>query len=216
MSTALLVVSRCVSAALVGVALAACDTPPAVSPSGANGGPSSIVSVEPRPRTEAGHPLPPLPTASARTFPAESDRCADTTNHERRPERPCVAADRSVVWTPAIVFETDKSTIRPESRPVLESLAALLSRYPELRLLEIQGHLNAGDGAPYRARRLDADRADEVKRALVELGVDAKRLVSRGFGGEVPLYPPTSDEGKKYNRRVVLVISEVAEPAAPP
>lgn len=120
------------------------------------------------------------------------------------------------MWAPAIVFDTGKATLRRESVPVIEAIAALLARYPQIVHLQIQGHVNAGDGAPHRARRLDADRAAEVRHALEKLGVDPKRLSSEGFGGEVPLYPPTSDEGKRYNRRVVFVIRELAAQGAPP
>lgn len=198
--------------ALAALACAACEPSPPRSPSVA----SAASAPTPRARTEAGHPMPPVPATSSAPFPRESDRCPDTTSYERRPASPCVAPDRTVVWTPAIVFEIGKSTVRQESLPVLESLAALLVRNPEIVRLDIQGHVNDGDGSPYRVRRLDADRADDVKDALVKLGVDPKRLSSHGFGGDVPLYPPTSEEGQKYNRRIAFVITEVAAKAMPP
>lgn len=152
--------------------------------------------------------MPPLPSAAPEPFPPREDRCPETASHDHLPERPCIAADGSRLWSPAIQFEPNKARLTRASIAVVESLAALLVRRPEITRLEVQGHVNAGDGSALRARRLDADRAAEVVHALVELGVAPERLTAKGYGGEVPLFPPTSEEGKRFNRRIELVVRE--------
>ncbi|MFO0619437.1 MAG: OmpA family protein [Polyangiaceae bacterium] len=190
---------RAVGCAAALALLAACDPPPpAVAPA------PSTPSV-PRPRTEAGHPMPPLHSSSAPTFPLDADRCADTTDATRLPDRPCISADGKRIFAPALRFDLDKARLKQESQPVLDALAELLARYPALRL-RIEGHLNDGDARPYSAKSLDRARAEVVMQALVNRAVDPARLTALGFGSSVPLYPPTSDEGKRYNRRIEFVI----------
>jgi outer membrane protein OmpA-like peptidoglycan-associated protein len=41
--------------------------------------------------------------------------------------------------TQGILFETGRSNLKPESRPVLKEIAATMQKYPDLKLL-IEGH----------------------------------------------------------------------------
>lgn len=191
---------------VVACAALGCDPPPAASPVA-----SATTSEAPRSRTEAGRAVPLLapPGVSAAPAPPD-DRCPDTAHYDRRPEAPCIAADRSVIWTPPLTFEVDKARLRPEAIAIVDDVAALLSRHPDIRL-EIQGHANHGDDAGAYARRLDADRADAVMRRLVERGVAGERLTSKGYGDSVPVYPSASEEGKKYNRRIVFRVTSATE-----
>jgi outer membrane protein OmpA-like peptidoglycan-associated protein len=75
----------------------------------------------------------------------------------------------------------------------------------ELQQIEIQGHTDNTGSAPYNLR-LSQERADAVRTALVNLGVEASRLSARGFGQDKPLVPNTSDANRARNRRVQLMI----------
>lgn len=191
-------------------AILACETPHATAPPGSASPPSAS---ETRPRTDAGHPIALLvpPGASASSVaPVPDDRCPETASVERRPDAPCIAADGDVIWTPAITFDLDKARLRPASGPVLDALSDLLRRHPGLRV-EIEGHVNPGDIPAGSDARLDRRRASAVREALITRGIDPWRLTSKGFEGDQPLFPPTSEQGKQFNRRIVFSI--LPEPA---
>jgi len=86
------------------------------------------------------------------------------------------------------------------SRPVLDSLAAVLVMTPELQV-EIQGYTDATGGR--RANlRLSRARAEAVRQYLMDRGVPSARIVTRGFGAERPAADNSSEAGRELNRRV--------------
>ncbi|HEY4326683.1 MAG TPA: OmpA family protein [Mucilaginibacter sp.] len=113
-----------------------------------------------------------------------------------------VTTDNKIV-THGILFDVNKSTIKPESMGTINSIYGLLSKTPALKF-EINGHTdNTGDAA--HNLMLSQQRADAVKVQLVSMGIDASRLTTKGFGDTKPLGPNDSPEGKANNRRVEFV-----------
>ncbi|MCS7169593.1 MAG: OmpA family protein, partial [Candidatus Kapabacteria bacterium] len=103
-----------------------------------------------------------------------------------------------------ILFDFDKATLRPEAVPIVEELAELLKRYPRIRL-EVQGHTD-NVGTPEYNQRLSEARAQAVVDALVERGIDRRRLRPRGFGMTMPVAPNDTEENRQRNRRTVFKI----------
>jgi OmpA-OmpF porin, OOP family len=102
-----------------------------------------------------------------------------------------------------INFDTDASTLRPDSQPAIAEIKALLDSNAELKV-SIEGHTdNTGSGE--RNRQLSTERARSVLGALVGLGVDPSRLSSKGFGSDKPLADNADEAGRAKNRRVELV-----------
>ena len=64
------------------------------------------------------------------------------------------------------------------------------------------GHTDARGSAGYN-KRLSQNRAEAVKRYLIEAGVAAQRLVSEGQGESMLLYPHLPNDAR--NRRVQLI-----------
>ncbi len=103
-----------------------------------------------------------------------------------------------------ILFDFDKATLRPEALPIIDELAELLKRYPRIRL-EVQGHTD-NIGTPEYNQRLSEARAQAVVDALVERGIDRRRLRPRGFGMTMPVAPNDTEENRQKNRRTVFKI----------
>jgi outer membrane protein OmpA-like peptidoglycan-associated protein len=103
-----------------------------------------------------------------------------------------------------IEFQTASAVIRPSSFSVLDSIAAKLKQYPDVRV-KIDGHTDSL-GQPAANMKLSQSRADSVRNALVKRGVAASRIESTGYGSTRPLVPETSPENRAKNRRIELVI----------
>ncbi len=103
-----------------------------------------------------------------------------------------------------IHFDVDSDRLRPESMPVLKSIAAALASKPALQL-RIEGHTDStGDSA--HNQDLSQRRADAVKGALVsQFSVDGGRLATAGQGSNVPLASNDTPDGRATNRRVEFV-----------
>jgi cysteine-rich repeat protein len=130
------------------------------------------------------------------------------------PDDPYVSLDRAkgvLALKESIYFDGATPQIRATSQPILKGIAAILTAYPAVRLLEIEVHVDAkGDAAGEQA--LTQSRAEAVVAGLTSLGVAPDRLVAKGMGGTEPLIAnPTSDLERARNRRVVLKVVRFAE-----
>ncbi len=113
-----------------------------------------------------------------------------------------VETDGKII-THGIMFDVDKSGIKPESMGTLNSIFNLLKTNPALKF-EIDGHTD-NSGTAAHNMTLSQQRADAVKDQLVKMGVNASRLTTKGFGDTAPLGENTTPEGKANNRRVEFV-----------
>ena len=102
-----------------------------------------------------------------------------------------------------IRFDVDKATIQPETQPLLDDIAQVLKNLPSWRL-RIVGHTDAtGDAASNQV--LSLQRANAVKSALVDRGIQASRLETEGAGQNQPVASNNTPEGRALNRRVALI-----------
>ncbi|RUM73560.1 MAG: hypothetical protein DSZ10_03030 [Sulfurovum sp.] len=103
-----------------------------------------------------------------------------------------------------IEFEVAKDRLTPKGRATVDKLAAILKQYPHIRV-EIAGHTDS-DGNDDFNLRLSQARVDTVKNALISQGIDASRMIAKGYGESRPLVPNDTAENKQKNRRVEINI----------
>ncbi len=103
-----------------------------------------------------------------------------------------------------IYFDTDEAVVKPESKPALDEIAALLEARPALKLYVV-GHTDI-TGALAHNRTLSESRGRAVVTALVEgHGIAAARLEGHGVGPLAPAATNATEAGRAKNRRVELV-----------
>ncbi len=104
-----------------------------------------------------------------------------------------------------LLFETGKETLKPESREQLGNIAEILKAYPNANV-KLGGYTdNTGD--PDMNMKLSADRAASVKQSLVDMGVDASRLESEGYGEQYPVASNDTEAGRAQNRRTSIRVT---------
>jgi outer membrane protein OmpA-like peptidoglycan-associated protein len=107
------------------------------------------------------------------------------------------------IITHGILFDTGKDIIKPESLPTLKSILAILNDDPGLNF-SIEGHTdNQGNKAINQP--LSEKRASAVRTWLIDKGIAAERLKTKGFGDTKPIGSNTTPEGRANNRRVEFV-----------
>jgi len=102
-----------------------------------------------------------------------------------------------------ILFDTGKSTIKPESQAIVDEIYTLLNTNPTLKV-SIEGHTdNVGNAADNKS--LSEARAKAIFDALAAKGIKKERLSSSGWGQEKPVADNRTEEGRAKNRRVEIV-----------
>jgi outer membrane protein OmpA-like peptidoglycan-associated protein len=107
------------------------------------------------------------------------------------------------IVTHGINFDINKADIKPESTGTINAIVGILKSNPELKF-EIQGHTD-NSGVAANNLTLSQKRADEVKKQITALGIDATRLTTKGYGDTKPISDNGTPEGKANNRRVEFV-----------
>jgi len=112
--------------------------------------------------------------------------------------------------TESIVFDSGSPVLNESASPVLDQIAEFLSM-PDLinRLIRIEGHT---DNIPVSGKfqsnwELSTMRAVNVLHYFEKKpGIKPSRMSAVGYGQFKPVAPNTTDEGRKANRRVEIVI----------
>ncbi len=111
----------------------------------------------------------------------------------------------TVALDSAILFDLDKSVLKPAAQQTLEQIVALLAdKHPHSHLL-VAGYTD-DTGTDAHNLQLSQRRAQSVAAWLGQHKVAAARLKTEGFGKKNPRYPNTNEEARSHNRRVEIVI----------
>ena len=103
-----------------------------------------------------------------------------------------------------IHFDFDKYDIRRGDEEILRENAALIKKYPKVKI-QIEGHCDERGTVEYNLA-LGERRANNAKKYLVSLGIASNRISTISYGKEKPLDPGRNEEAWANNRRAHIVL----------
>jgi outer membrane protein OmpA-like peptidoglycan-associated protein len=101
---------------------------------------------------------------------------------------------------PKVEFDFDSDKIRPESYAVLDMIADLLLKHPNIKI-RVAAHTCVIGTDEYNMELSDR-RAKSVKTYLVKQGVPPPSIRFKGWGKTQPRADNSTEEGRAKNRRV--------------
>ena len=118
-----------------------------------------------------------------------------------------------ITFNQAVFFDGDSWTLREDSKPILETVASMISQVDEsIEELRIMGH--TAQASPNRPNDITVDRLLSAQRAANALAyiqqhctLDPARMISEGYGQWRPVASNDTAEGRAQNRRVEMIIS---------
>ncbi|HRO59394.1 MAG TPA: OmpA family protein [Burkholderiaceae bacterium] len=105
-----------------------------------------------------------------------------------------------------VLFETGRAELLPPAYPRLDRLAEFLRQHPDRHLL-VEGYTDSV-GSDSSNLALSERRANAVRMALLQRGVEPQRITTRGYGESYPVADNSNAEGRAMNRRVEVVITD--------
>lgn len=116
--------------------------------------------------------------------------------------------DRGVVVTLGdVLFEVGEADLLRSAAENLDDVIELLESEPD-KSIRIEGHTDSS-GSSELNLRLSERRAEAVRDALIERGIDPGRLNAVGMGEDFPIATNETAQGRARNRRVdVIVLNE--------
>jgi OOP family OmpA-OmpF porin len=115
--------------------------------------------------------------------------------------------NNEIVIHEKVQFDLDKSIILPVSDSLLDEVADVIGKNPQIKRIEIQGHASSEGKEKHNVVLSDA-RAKAVMAYLVAKGVSNDVLGAKGYGSSVPLADNGTPEGRETNRRVQFMITD--------
>jgi len=109
-----------------------------------------------------------------------------------------------VVTLGDVLFESGQAELKDDAQTSLVEVVDLLQSEPGKKI-RIEGHTDSVGDAEANLN-LSERRAKSVLDALVSLGVDASRITTIGLGEDFPIASNETEEGRKKNRRVDVIL----------
>jgi OOP family OmpA-OmpF porin len=134
------------------------------------------------------------------------DKCPNTTQKLKVGEDGCYAdLTEAVSFQLNVNFASGSAVLTDDSKVSTDELAELMQNNASARVAVIGYTDNTGSAA--LNQKLSQKRAESVKAALLEAGIDAERVTAKGMGDKDPVADNNTVEGRKANRRVMADIS---------
>jgi OmpA-OmpF porin, OOP family len=105
-----------------------------------------------------------------------------------------------------VTFDTNKATIKAESMGQVTNIAEILKAFPNIKI-KIGGYTD-NTGKADANLKLSKNRANAVRKALIDKGTKADRVKAEGYGSEHPVASNDTEEGRQKNRRIDVNVIE--------
>ena len=151
---------------------------------------------------EAAKPAP-APEPKPAPAPAPAPAPTPVQKVEPAPAKPKPVAEK-VTFAADVLFDFDKSVIKPEGKSKLDDLAAKV-RGINLEVVIAIGHADSIGSDAYN-QKLSVRRAESVKAYLVSKGIEPNRIYTEGKGEKQPVADNKTREGRAKNRRVEIEV----------
>lgn len=132
----------------------------------------------------------------------DEDGCPD---EKPLSEKPIKKGDKIILE--GVEFEFNKADIKAGTTKSLDMAFQTMTDFPTMTV-EIGGHTDNVGKAAYN-QKLSESRSVSVKNYLVAKGIDASRILTKGYGKTQPIAPNTTEEGRQRNRRIEFKIVKV-------
>lgn len=106
-----------------------------------------------------------------------------------------------------VLFDFDKSDIRPDAAKALSNLATIIRANPSGHT-RLEGHTDSVGNEKYN-QALSERRAESVKQWLVRNEkLDASKFVTKGWGKTKPVAPNDTEANRQKNRRLEAIVEK--------
>jgi len=112
-----------------------------------------------------------------------------------------------MVNLPSVNFQFDSAELTPDGRDRVNQIATIVKRDAPGRRITVEGHASRESAAneAYN-QQLSERRANNVANSLERNGVDSRQISSRGLGTRSPVATNDTEDGRRQNRRVEVII----------
>ncbi|UCF69457.1 MAG: OmpA family protein [Acidobacteriota bacterium] len=107
-----------------------------------------------------------------------------------------------------LLFAVDSAQLSADSLVSLDQAARIFNEYPKTAIV-LQGHTDS-TGTEEHNEKLSERRAKAVLHHLVGMGVAADRMLALGYGEAHPIAPNDTEDGRRLNRRVSMLLKAKA------
>ena len=110
-----------------------------------------------------------------------------------------------VTFDSGILFDFNKSTLKPEAKQSLDKFAAEMTDMSDTNI-NVYGHTD-NVGTEAANKKVSDQRANAVAKYLVKKGIAKEHIVAEGLSYDFPVADNATAEGRAQNRRVEIYIS---------
>ena len=115
----------------------------------------------------------------------------------------------------SLLFQSGEATLKPEGMNVLKRIGNILGQIPN-NAIQIAGHTD-NQAIRKELRKTFPDnkalswaRAENARRGLINGGLPMERVKAIGLADKVPLMSNTTEAGRQKNRRIEIVVTQLA------
>ena len=110
-----------------------------------------------------------------------------------------------VTFDSGILFDFNKSSLKPEAKAQLDKFAAEMSDMTQTNI-NVYGHTD-NVGTAEANKKVSTQRAESVAKYLHQKGIANDRMLAEGLSYDFPVADNATAEGRAQNRRVEIYIS---------